>query len=265
MNQLPYPLDYLHKFNIHKWLGLNVADDDLASIARMYGVRPGELKRVERRLQDNVARLAARLASSRGGGPRPAAAPLTVLAFGDSISSDREGYVHILNRYWQGSSRTVVDCAVSGNTTSSLLDRLYITAMNQKFDWVVLFIGTNDCRLPEDEEHVPVTSLPEYQRNLEYLVKVFQKSGKQAVLVTLPPVDNRRLVDFLGHGRIYDPKHIAAANQLIRELASRNGLKVADLAAAIDAQRDDVLTADGLHLNDAGQLALCGLLLDILP
>jgi len=265
MNQLPYPLDYLHKFNVHKWLGLNVADDDLRSIARMYGVRPGDLKRVERKLQENVVRLAARLSQTRGGSPSSTAVPLTVLAFGDSISSDREGYVRILNRYWQGTSRTVIDCAVSGNTTGDLLDRLYITAMNQEFDWVVLFIGTNDCRQPEDDEHVPVTSLQEYQRNLEYLFKVFQKHGKQVIVVTLPPVDNRRLIAFLGPGRIYEQKHIAAANQLIRELASRNGLKVADLAAAIEAQTGDYLTPDGLHLNDEGQLALCRLLLDILP
>ena len=231
----------------------------------MYGVRLPELKKVERQLQENVVRLAARLAESRGGHPSPAVKPLTVLALGDSISSDRESYVRILNGYWKGTSRAVIDCAVSGNTTSDLLDRLYITAMNQTFDWVVLFIGTNDCRQPEDEEHIPVTSLQEYQRNVQYLIGVFQKHGKQAVLVTLPPVDNRRLIDFLGHGRIYDQNHIAAANQLIRELASRNGLKLADLAAAIDAQGDDVLTPDGLHLNHEGQLILCRLLLDILP
>jgi lysophospholipase L1-like esterase len=265
MDQLPYPLDYMHKFNVHKWLGLNVADDDLASIARMYGVRPGELKRVERRLQENVVRLAARLAESRGGGAGTAAAPITVLALGDSISSDRESFVRILNRYWQGTSRTVVDCAVSGNTTSDIIDRLYITVMNQSFDWVVLFVGTNDCRQPEDEEHFPVTSLQEYRRNMQYLIRVLQKHGKQVILVTLPPVDNRRLLEFLGPGRIYDQHHIDSTNQALRELASSDGLKIADLAAALASQDEDVLTPDGLHLNDAGQLILCGLLLDIMP
>ena len=265
MNQLPYPLDYMHKFNVHKWLGLNVADDDLASIARMYGVRLPELKKVERQLRQNVARLAARLAESRGGRPTPAPEPLTVLALGDSLSSDREGFVRILNRHWEGTSRTVVDCAVSGNTTGDILDRLYLTVMNQAFDWVVLFVGTNDCRMPDDEEHIPVTSLQEYRRNVEYLLRLFRKHGKKVILVTLPPVDNKRLVEFLGAGRVYDRKHIDAANRLLRELAAAEGLAIADLAAAIDAQEADVLTPDGLHLNHEGQLALCGLLLDLLP
>jgi hypothetical protein len=109
MNQLPYALEFMHKFNMHKWLGLLVRDDDLVSIARMYGVRPRELRMIEKRLQANVAELAARLAQGRA---RPATdgasgagspgAPLAVLALGDSITSDRGSYVHILNRYWKG-------------------------------------------------------------------------------------------------------------------------------------------------------------------
>jgi lysophospholipase L1-like esterase len=255
----------MHKFNIHKWLALNVADDDLKSIARIYGVGRGELARVERKLQENVARLAAKLTGKRGA-PRPAAAPLTVIAVGDSISSDRESFVRILNRYWKGTPRTVIDSAISGNTTSSLLDRLYGSVMNQSFDWAVLFIGTNDCRLPADEWHITVTSLAEYQRNVEYLVDVFKAAGKKVVLVTLPPADNARFEPFIAPTRrTYDLKLIAAANQALRALAGRKGLKVADLAAAIEAQKEDVLTPDGLHLNDTGHFILSGLLLDILP
>ncbi len=263
--QLPWPLDYMHKFNIHKWLALNVADDDLRSIARIYGVRTGELKKVERQLQENVVRLAARLKEARGA-PRPAAAPLSVIAVGDSISSDRESFVRILNRYWSGTPRTVIDSAISGNTTSSLLDRLYGTVMNQPFDWVVLFIGTNDCRLPADQWHITVTSLQEYQRNVEYLTDVFKAAGKRVIVVTLPPADNARFEPFIAPTRrTYDLKLIDAANDMLRARAARKGLKVADLAAAIAGQKEDVLTPDGLHLNNTGHVILSGLLLDLLP
>ena len=106
MNQLPHALDDMHKFNMRKWLGLLVRDDDLVSIARVYGVRSGELRKIEKRLQANVAEQASRLAQGRrkpptegvngAGSPR---GHLAVLALGDSITSDREGYVHILNCY----------------------------------------------------------------------------------------------------------------------------------------------------------------------
>ena len=134
MNKLPYALDYMHKFNMHKWLGLLVRDDDLRSIARIYGVHPRELRAIEKRMQANVAGLAARLAQGRG---KPAAegangagspgVPLRVLALGDSITSDREGYVNILNRYWKGTARTMIDCAISDDSTSNLIDRLHAT------------------------------------------------------------------------------------------------------------------------------------------
>jgi|WetSurMetagenome_2_1015567.scaffolds.fasta_scaffold240308_2 lysophospholipase L1-like esterase len=264
MNQLPFPLDYLHKFNIHKWLGLLVADDDLRSIARIYGASHGELRKIERRYQENVVRLAAGLKQTVKG--PEASSPLTVLALGDSISSDREGYVRILNSYWKGTSRAVLDCAISGNTTSSLLDRLYDSAMTRQFDWIVIFIGTNDNRQLDDRWHIPVTGLDEYRRNMDYFTDLFPSLGKKVILVTVPPVDNKRFGAFLPKTRRnYDPARIAAANQVLRDIGKRKNIAVADLAAAIDAQTEDVLTPDGLHLNDTGHLILCRLLLGILP
>jgi len=264
MSQLPFPLDYMHKFNIHKWLGLVVRDDDLASIARIYGARKGELQRIERRFQENVRRLADRLKQTVQK-PIPST-PLTVLALGDSISSDRESFVRILNAYWKGTPRTVIDCAISGNTTSGLLDRLYDTAMTQQFDWIVIFIGTNDNRQLDDKWHIPVISVDEYRRNIEYFTELFPSLGKQVILTTVPPVDNKRFAAFLPHTRRnYDPARIAESNQVLRDIGARKNIKVADLAAAIDAQKEDVLTPDGLHLNDTGHLILSRLLLDILP
>jgi lysophospholipase L1-like esterase len=272
MNELPWALDYAHKFNIHKWLGLLVDDDNLVSIARMYGVRTGELRTVEKQLQANVADLAARLAQSRG---KPAAegaggsvstGPLAVLALGDSITSDRESYVRILNAYWKGTPRRMIDCAVSGDSTSDLIDRWYSTVMNQEFDWVVIFIGTNDCRQVDDPSHTARISRAEYQKNMEYFVDQFLARGKTIVLVTIPPVNMGRFkANFPDAGWFYDRDRIDATNRGLRELASRRGLKVADLAKAIDAQNEDVLTPDGLHLNAAGQLILSRLLVEIIP
>jgi lysophospholipase L1-like esterase len=273
MNQLPYALDYMHKFNIHKWLGLNVDDDDLVSIARIYGVRPGELRKIEKGLQANVAQLAARLAQGRGkpaaegaGGTGSSGGSLAVLALGDSITSDRESYVRILNSYWKGTGRRMIDCAVSGDSTSDLIDRWYATVMNQEFDWVVIFIGTNDCRQADDPARMTRISLQEYQRNMEYFTDQFLKRGKQIVLVTIPFVAMGRFKEtFPENGWIYERERIDATNRWLRELASRKGLKVADLAKALDAQNDDVMTPDGLHLNSTGQLILSRLLLEIIP
>jgi lysophospholipase L1-like esterase len=273
MKKLPHALEYMHKFNMHKWLGLLIRDDDLESIARVYDVRPRELLKIEKRLQANIAGMAARIAQSRGEpsaegakGAGNQTKPPVVLALGDSITSDREGYVNILNCYWKGTERRMIDCAISDDTTSNLIDRIHATALTQEFDWVVIFIGTNDCRQADDPAHMARISLPEYQRNVEYLVDLLITRGKQIILVTIPPVDMPRFsASFPNSGSIYDKERIDATNRSLRELAARKGLKIADLAKAVDAERDDVLMPDGLHLNSTGQLILSHLLLDIIP
>lgn len=264
MQKLPYPLDFMHKFNLHKWSSFIIEDDDLRSIARLYGVRRGELVRVDRRLREHVAQLAASL-PPRAAKPLPK--PMTFLAVGDSISSDRESYAKILNQYWrEDPQRRFVDCAVSGDTTSHLLNRFYATIANQDCDWVVLFIGTNDCRQLDDPARITAISLEDYRRNLEYLTDRLLEKGKRIVLVTLPPADNARFKAFVpALNHCYDAAHLGKASDLLREMAARKKLELADLAAAIQAQSQDVLEPDGLHLNSTGHLILCRLLLELLP
>ena len=260
MDQLPYPLEFMHKFNLHKWLHLNVADDDLATIARLYGVRRSRLARVDRGYRENVDRLASSL--PRRAEP-PLERPVTILALGDSITSDRESWARILARYWrEDPRRRILDSAVSGDTTASLLERYHSTIGNQEFDWVVLFIGTNDCR--QLDEKTPMLSLEEYRRNLEILLD--RLAGKRVVLVTLPPADNARFHAFFADsGNCYDAGHLAAANRLLRELAGRRKLALADLAAGLETLGSEALEPDGLHMSSAGQLVLCRLLLELLP
>jgi lysophospholipase L1-like esterase len=235
-------------------------DDDLPAIARIYGVRRGQLERIDRRYRKNVHHLAASL--PRRAEP-PLERPVAILALGDSITSDRESWARILARYWrEDPHRRILDCAVSGDTTASLLERYHSTVGNQEFDWVVLFIGTNDCR--QIDEKTPMVSLEEYRRNLEILLD--RLAGKRVVLVTLPPADNARFRSFFpDSGNCYDLGQLAAANRVLRELALSRKLALADLAAGLEALGPEALEPDGLHMSCAGQLVLCRLLLDILP
>jgi lysophospholipase L1-like esterase len=264
MEQLPYTLEFMHKFNLHKWLRLDMRDDDLPAIARIYGVPRGRLARIERGYRQNVERLAASL--PRRAEP-PLDKPVRILALGDSITSDRESWARILERYWrEDPKRRILDSAVSGDTTASLLERYHSTVGNQDYDWVVLFIGTNDCRQLDDPAQISMISLEEYRRNLDYLTGWFLQKNKRIVLVTLPPVDNSRLrAYFPDDNSCYDPARLEASNRYLWELAERKGFAVADLAAAIQAQGLEVLGEDGLHLNGTGQTTLCRLLLELLP
>jgi len=263
MNALPYPLEFVHKYNLFKWLGFAIEEDDLVSIARIYGVAPGELEPIERRFQETVNRLAERLAEQRP--LRPAPAPLTLLALGDSLTSDRQSWVKILRRYWAADpNRQIIDSAVSGDTAASVLNRLHRTVLRHRFDRAVIFVGTNDCRRMDEPGGLTNLSLEEYQRDLRYLVDRLMRHGAAVVLVTLPPVDTERLKRFFPEtNSTYDADRLEATNDFLRALAAEGGAQLADLAAAARASGEDVLEEDGIHLNATGQYLVAKLVAEL--
>ena len=270
VNQLQYPLAFVHKFNLYKLSGLLIEEEDLASIARVYGVPLADLEKIEAGFQANIAGLSASLPRRR----RPAAdrpddgtPPVSILAIGDSITSDRESYVKILNHFWRGDpSRQMLDAAVSGDTTADLVKRFYSTVLNREFQWAVLFIGTNDSFQLDDERRISVLSLDEYKRNIRFITETLIARGKKLIQVTIPPVDNTRLRSFFPEANsVYTVQQIGEVNDFIRQWAGKNGYPVADLVRAIEKQGEDVLEPDGLHLNGIGQRLICEMILEALP
>ena len=192
MEHLPYDLDFMHKYNLHKWMGFDIDDNDLKFISGMYGVKLKELRKVEDLFLENIEKCARDIADIAQ--RKPAANPYTIAAVGDSISSDRQSWVKILNQLWKG-SRTIIDCAISGDTTSDLIDRFYGSIMNEEFQWAVLFIGTNDCRELDDGSHMTQIGFEEYKLKMNYIMEKFLEAGRSVINVTLPPVDSARLKD----------------------------------------------------------------------
>lgn len=265
MKQLPYELDFMHKYNLHKTLGLLIEDDDLRSIARVYGVKVRELKKLEASFKKNVSEMAGEL--RRRFPPRPPGKACVIAAIGDSITSDRASWVKVLNCLWQDEGkRRVIDCAVSGDTTYNVINRFYATVMNQSFDWAVLFLGTNDSRKLDDESRISNISIEEYKRNITYFTDALLNRGKEVVHVTISQVDNGRFKPFFSDKNwIYDSGRIDETNNFIRELSKQKETHLADLAARLTDCKGDVFGPDGIHLNREGQMILCELLLEILP
>ena len=71
MDQLPFKLSFIHKFNLHKLVGLIMDDNDLKSIARIYGVKLKEIKKLEAGFDTNISRLARNLKKKEIARTRP--------------------------------------------------------------------------------------------------------------------------------------------------------------------------------------------------
>jgi lysophospholipase L1-like esterase len=265
MEHLPYELDFMHKYNLHKLLGLLIEDDDLRFISGIYGVGFRDIRQIEQGFKSTIERVAKELEGRVQ--PKSLDTPCRIAAIGDSISSDRQSWVKILNHLWKDDSmREVIDCAISGDTSGDLINRFYSSVLNENFQWAVLFIGTNDCRELDDDAHVSNISLEEYKRNMAYMMESLLSRGIRVINVTIPPVDNKRLrAQFPDTNWCYDKARIDRTNDFIRDLAKKSGTTLADLAKKIDGHSGEVLENDGIHLNGEGQLLLCELLLDLLP
>ncbi len=265
MNQLPFELAFMHKFNIYKTSGLIIDDCDLGSIARVYGVKAKELRRLETaidlRIQDAAQQLREHCKI------KALEKPYIAAAIGDSITSDRESYQKILARLWNDDpTRSIIDCGISGDTSADVVRRFYPAIFGQEFDRAVVFIGTNDARENDDGFSLSYVSNEEYERNLAYIIQALQKRKTEIVLVTIPYADNERMASFFSDMRFrYESGRIDRTNETIRKLAKKYGTALCEFAGALADMSGDYLAPDGLHISIEGHKILCRLLLDILP
>jgi lysophospholipase L1-like esterase len=265
MEQLPFELKFMHKFNIHKQSGLLIDDYDLVSMARVYGVKPKELKKLEIQFDKRIKTASEKLREKFG--VKPVKTAYTIAAIGDSLTSDRESYVKILNHLWkEDGGRVMIDCGISGDTTCDVVNRFYQTVMNQEFSWAVIFLGTNDSRANDDEYNHSFLSVDEYKRNMIYIIENLLKRQKKIILVTIPDPDNSRMKAYFTEFNVkYDMKRIGRTNDVIRELSKKYGTELADFSVRLKEYGLDGLEKDGIHITIEAHMVLCELLLGILP
>lgn len=147
---------------------------------------------------------------------------------------------------------TPIPSGVSGNTSREIRARLEQDVLRYQPDWVVIDAGRNDVwhgTIPFDA----------YMDNMTAIVNQAQAAGVQVVLQTITPIGEDLDNDF--------NRQLAYSNHFVRYLARQKKCLVSDLSARFhDALRakqtsENLLTTDGVHLNDAGnQLLATGLL-----
>lgn len=134
--------------------------------------------------------------------------------------------------------------------------------------------GGNDCdynwhevAASPDEEHQPNTPLQQFLANMLSMVQSLKNAGVQPILMTLPPLDAQKYLDFiarLGSDKsavlhwLGDVQMIYRWQELysdaIARLALRLDLPLADVRSRLLARRDytDLIARDGIHLTEAG-------------
>jgi lysophospholipase L1-like esterase len=170
-----------------------------------------------------------------------------IICFGDSIT--KKGYPEVLAKML---GIEVLNAGVGGNTTAAGLRRMEQDVIDRKPSVVVIFFGTNDCRLAEPQVTVPVD---QYQKNLEEMIARSRRAGAKAVICTPPPIDSTAY--FKRHKKEpFDKaggldKVLGEYRAAAIRAAQSAGVRVVDLNTLL-ADKTDWRAADGVHPTDKG-------------
>lgn len=184
----------------------------------------------------------------------------TIVAFGDSLTSDPQSWAVILDellrarRTADGISVTIR--ATGGDTTTHGLIRIG-EVLGQQPDWILFLLGTNDARTQGPHPTKTLVHPDETARNLaELRQRISRETNARSVWITPPAVNEAQVAAHAGLARF----GVRFRNE---DLA-----RVAKLVRGVDEAAIDVFTAlgtpppaehvmaDGLHFTVQGQKRL---------
>ena len=159
-----------------------------------------------------------------------------MLVLGDSLSSAHriavdQGWVALLERRLQqrdaGHAPTVINAAISGETTSGGIARLPALLAQHTPRWVVLELGANDAL-----RGLPLTAI---QANLQRLVRDIRAQNAQVLLVGIEIPIN------------YGPQYRDGLRKVYRDVAAEFNVPLVPFLLEGVAEDESKLQDDGLH------------------
>lgn len=207
--------------------------------------------------------------------PKPQPKPGGIVMFGDSTTAPRGSlkvYAARVETMLQsiGSSLSVHNAGIPGNTTRDALKRLQSDVLNYKPRIVVMQFGINDSAVdvwkspPATTPRVP---LAEYISNLRRMIAGAQEAKARVILMTTNPLRwTSKLRELYGRPP-YDPAAedgfdsatLAGYNEALRQLAAELKVPLVDVRsaypdfAAKHQTTVEGMLLDGMHPNDLGQ------------
>jgi len=211
--------------------------------------------------------------------------PGGIILFGDSTTAHRPGAVEKvasvrLDEALQsiGSSLSVANAGVGGNTTRDALARLERDVLAHRPRVVVIGFGINDAAVDVWKKPAvtePRIALADYETNLRSLVNSVRERGAAVIFVTPNPVRWTSLLrDRYGRPPYrpeeddgFDAPVLESYRVAMHEMAAELQIPLVDLPAVWGAHlaenggEVDALLLDGMHPNDAGHAVTAAALL----
>jgi lysophospholipase L1-like esterase len=186
-----------------------------------------------------------------------------VIFFGDSITQAAikpNGYIDVLNKELQKKGKSesyeLIGAGISGNKVPDLLGRLEKDVLSQQPDLVFVYIGINDVwHFTHPSTNGQGTPIAQYESGLTEVVNKIQASGAKVIVCT-PSVIGEKYDGTNAQDSMLD--EYAAVS---RKVAKATNSQLCDLRKAFIShlkknnqanQEQNILTSDGVHLNEQG-------------
>lgn len=218
----------------------------------------------------------------------PSPKPGGTIMFGDSTTATRSGAVdkvyaqRVQERLKDlGSSLTVHNAGVGGNSTRDAKKRFDADVLRHKPRLIVMQFGLNDSsvevwRKPPATE--PRVSLAEFETNLRTMIGQARQQGVKVILMTTNPQRwTSKLKELYGRAPYhpddpdgFDAPVLAPYNEAVRKLAKELDVPLVDIHDAYPAYASkhnltiDQLLLDGMHPTDQGHQLVTELLVPVI-
>lgn len=196
---------YLLQFlNLEKRFPLLPGIENKQAVAALMGIGEAELTKLRGRFDKNARQAAVELLEDEEVNnwldDLPFEGNETIVALGDSITDDRQGWFSIfcsvLDIAISDAGFNFVNSGVSYNTTTDALTRLNRDVLDHKPDWVFIALGTFDMQRLKIAPDRTLISLADYWENTKTMEAVLNETvANPLVWITPPPVITEMLKD----------------------------------------------------------------------
>ena len=186
------------------------------------------------------------------------------LFFGDSITYGEYdgvfgGWVDIVKRYalqkYSDEDKNEVilfNLGIGGETTEGLVKRIphEIKARNSS-DGNIVFIayGANDLAVKDGQQMV---SSKQFRANIETAVQDAELYSKDIYLISILPISENIDSKISNTGKIRTSEDVLLYNQILKDIVAENSLNYVDFHSAFAADKEVLLSKDGVHPNENG-------------
>lgn len=249
-------------YHISKRVPLFPGKNDHSSEASLFGVTEDELKTYRQNFDENARQAALEILKEDEIvdclDKLPMDGEETIIAFGDSITEDAQGWFSILKHVLEISTEKAdfnfINAGISYNTTSEALRRIDRDVIIHEPDWVFVALGTFDAQRLNIAPDRTLLPLSETWENIETIQSVLEaRVDNPLVWITPAPVISEMLEENLLYDFTIQPQDLSQVQELV---AGKQGAIIDSRAKRMGEGEPKAWNylPDGLHHSLSGHM-----------